>query len=167
VVDDRVTYSLEEGVACSLARTAYQAAGLLQSHMDPESSAPWELGPSGNTEILQLISDAIGMLASCVSKMGYSAEGTIRDRHMNAALYAGVASTEVAKVIEATVGSRPETGSEPGSVNQPAQLASKSFGKPGLGEVMQFVGMIPTTAADPARTLSAGLTPGAPGMSPR
>ena len=168
MVDKGVMYPLDEGVACSLARTAYLAAGLLQSHMDPQRSARWELTPGGHAELLQLVSDALGMLGSCVSKISGSIEGDAGERLVRAALYTLQASHEVTmanEVIKATADSGPRTGPGPRAVNEPALLASKSFGEPGLGDVMQLAGMIP--ASKPARTRSTGPTLGAAGPGPR
>jgi len=170
VVDKGLTYPLDEGVACSLARTAYLAARLLQSHMDPQSSGRWELTPGGHAELLQLVSDALGMLGSCVSKISGSIEGDARERLVRAALYTLQASHEVTmanEVIKATADSGPRTGPGPRAVNEPALLASKSFGEPGLSDVMQLAGMIPASPPASARTRSAGLTPGAAGVGPR
>ena len=171
LVDKGVTYPLDEGVACSLARTAYLAAGLLQSHMDPERSARWELTPGGHAERLQLVSDALGMLGSCVSKISGSSEGDARERLVRAALYTLQASHEATKAneaIKATADSGPRTRPGPRAVNEPALLASKSFGEPGLSDVMQLAGMIPASPPAPARTRSAGPTPpGAAGLGPR
>ena len=71
------------------------------------------------------------------------------------------------EVIKATADSGPRTGPGPRAVNEPALLASKSFGEPGLGDVMQLAGMIPASQPAPARTRFAGPTPGAAGLGPR
>ena len=170
LVDKGVTYPLDEGVACSLARTAYLAAGLLQSHMDPQRSARWELTPGGHAELLQLVSDALGMLGSCVSKIGGSIEGDARERLVRAALYTLQASHEVtmaSEAMKATADSGPRTRPEPRALNEPALLASKSFGEPGLADVMLLAGMIPASPPAPARTRSAGPTPGGGRPEPR